>query len=200
MKGRGWVVLGLGVVGLLVAGIAWGLSRPYTFHGSLLDPAPAAPDFTLTDQHGEPFVLSEQRDVVVSIFFGYTYCPDVCPATLALFKQTREDLGPRAAQARFVFITIDPDRDTPERLREHLGRIDPTIVGLTGTLDELEPVWAAYGVYRAEQPGTGDAGPLFDHSARVYVVDRRGDLRLTFPFGFDVGQFTQDVSHLIQEN
>jgi protein SCO1/2 len=199
MKARGWVILALGVVVLVVAGIAWGLTRPYTFHGSLLDPAAPAPDFTLTDQNGEPFRLSDHHDRVVLIYFGYTHCPDVCPATLALFKQARERLGPQADGARFIFITIDPDRDTSERLREHLNRIDPVIVGLTGTLEELEPVWAAYGVYRLEQPGTGETGPLFDHSARVYVVDRHGELRLTFPFGFDVDEFTQDVSHLIQE-
>lgn len=195
-----FAILGLGLLAL-AATLATGCStRPYTFHGTVLDPASPAADFILTDQNGEPFVLSEQRDVVVLIFFGYTYCPDVCPATLALFTQTREDLGPLAGDARFVFITIDPDRDTPERLRAHLGRIDPAIVGLTGTLEELGSVWAAYGVYRAEQPGTGDAGPLFDHSARVYVVDRHGDLRLTFPFGFDADEFTQDVSNLIQED
>jgi len=199
MKGRWWVVLGLGMVGLLVALVAWESSRPYTFHGSLLDPASPAPDFTLTDQNGDPFRLSDQRDRVVLIFFGYTHCPDVCPATLALFKQTRELLGSLAEVAQFVFITIDPARDTSERLRQHLDRIDPTIIGLTGTMEDLEPVWAAYGVYRAEQPDPGGAGPLFDHTARVYVVDRQGDLRLSFPFGFDVGELSQDVSHLVAE-
>jgi protein SCO1/2 len=199
MKARGWVILALGVVVLVAAGIAGGCARPYTFHGSLLDPAAAAPDFALTDQDGEPFRLSDQRDRVVLLFFGYTHCPDVCPATLALFKQARERLGSQAEGADFVFITIDPDRDTSERLRDHLARIDPTIIGLSGTLEELEPVWAGYGVYRLEQPGTGETGPLFDHSARVYVVDRQGDLRLTYPFGFDVDEFAQDVSHLIQE-
>jgi protein SCO1/2 len=119
---------------------------------------------------------------------------------LALFRQVRDSLGDQARQARFVFVTIDPARDTPEHILEHLSRIDPEIVGLTGTEEELTPVWAAYGVYRSEQPSEGSAGPLFDHSARVYVVDRRGDLRVTFTFGATVDEIAEDVRHLIGES
>jgi protein SCO1/2 len=200
MKARGWVILALGVVVLVVAGIAGGCARPYTFHGSLLDPAAAAPDFALTDQNGEPFRLSDQRDRVVLLFFGYTHCPDVCPATLALFKQVRDSLGDQAQQARFVFVTIDPARDTPEHILEHLSRIDPEIVGLTGPEEELQPVWAAYGVYRAEQPSQGAAGALFDHSARVYVVDRGGSLRVSYTFGTTVDEIADDMRFLIGED
>jgi protein SCO1/2 len=200
MRARWLVVLGFVLLALAAALVLGSCARSYTFHGTLLDPASPAPDFTLTDQQGEPYRLSDQRGEVVLIFFGYTSCPDVCPATLALFKQAREQLGSLAEDARFLFITIDPARDTPQRMLEYLGRIDPTIIGLTGSEGELAPIWDAYGVYRAEQPGQGDAGPTFDHSARVYIVDRQGDLRLSFPFGFDVDELTQDVSHLIQEH
>ncbi len=172
---------------------------PYEFHGTLLDPASAAPDFTLTDQNGEPFHLGDQRGAVVLLFFGYTSCPDVCPATLALFKQTREALGDLASGARFVFVTIDPAHDSPERMREYLEQIDPTIFGLTGTEGELEPVWAAYGVYRLAQPAEGESESGFDHNARVYVIDRQGNLRLSYAFGFAVEDVTQDVGQLIGE-
>jgi len=199
MKTRWLVILVLGLLAVAAALVGGCSANPYTFHGTLLDPASPAPNFTLTDQHGEPFRLGDQREAIVLIFFGYTSCPDVCPATLALFKQTREELGPLAADARFVFITIDPARDTSERLRQHLEQIDPTIVGLTGTEDQLEPVWDAYGVYRDEQPAEGNFGPLFDHNARVYVVDRQGNLRLSYAFGFAVDEVVEDVGHLIGE-
>jgi protein SCO1/2 len=190
----------VGLLMMLVAAIGVGLfDTPYTFRGTLLEPASPAPDFLLTDQHGQPFRLSDQEGNVVAIFFGYTSCPDVCPATLALFKQVRESLGVSAEQARFVFITIDPARDTPDHILEHLTRIDPEIIGLTGFEEELEPVWAAYGVYRAEQPAQGATGALFDHSARVYVVDRGGNLRVSYTFGATVDEIADDMRYLIGE-
>jgi protein SCO1/2 len=198
---RGFVIMVVALLLMLVAAIGVGLfETPYTFRGSLLEPASPAPDFLLTDQHGQPFRLSDQEGNVVAIFFGYTSCPDVCPATLALFKQVRESLGPASGQTRFVFITIDPDRDTSEHILEHLNRIDPEIIGLTGPEEELQPVWAAYGVYRAEQPSQGAAGALFDHSARVYVVDRGGSLRVSYTFGTTVDEIADDLRFLIGED
>jgi protein SCO1/2 len=83
-------------------------SQAYTFRGSLIDPPMPAPDFTLNNQYGQPFRLSEQRGKLVLIFFGYTNCPDVCPSTLAQFRQVRTQLGTQAERVQFVFITVDP--------------------------------------------------------------------------------------------
>ena len=109
------VIAGIFVVAM-VAMVLFSQSagNEYHFQGSRIDPPIAAPDFTLTQANGEEFQLSEQRGKVVLIFFGYTFCPDVCPTTLAEYKVIHEELGEAAEQVEFVYITVDPERDTPE--------------------------------------------------------------------------------------
>src|SRR3972149_9089604 len=121
-------------------------ARPSVFQGSLIVPSVPAQDFTFTDQYGQPFELSDQQGKVILMFFGYTNCPDVCPLTLADFKQLKSQLGEAAEQVSFVFITVDPERDTQERIKEYLANFDPAIVGLTGEHHELEHIWQDYGV------------------------------------------------------
>ena len=173
-----------------------GPQREYTFQGSLIEPAVAAPYFELTDMNGQPFQLSQLADQVVVMFFGYTGCPDVCPVTLTEFLQIRSKLGQAADQVSFVFITVDPERDTTERMRKYLTNFDPEIIGLTGDRSDLEPVWADYGVYQAKVEGTSEENYLVDHSSRVYVIDRQGNLRLTYLFGTENQLITEDVRHL----
>lgn len=194
--------LGLGVIlGLALTLVAWQVrDRFYTYQGSLIDPPIPAADFQLTDQHGQHFRLSEQRGKVVLIFFGYIHCPDVCPVTLSEFKQIKQRLGDQAEKVRFVFITVDPERDSTEKVRAHMANFDPSIVGLTGERSELEAVWSSYGVYQ-EKVDTGSAtGYLVDHTARVYAIDRHGNWRLTYPFGMEVEKLEKDVAHLVRED
>lgn len=194
-------ILGLGVViGLALMLVSWQvLEGNYTYQGSLIDPPIPAADFTLTDQHGETFRLSDQRGKVVLIFFGYTHCPDVCPVTLSEYRQVKRQLGDQAEDIVFVFITVDPERDTPERLLAHLANFDPEFIGLTGEPADLERVWDAYGVYQ-EKVDTGSAGGyLVDHTARTYAIDRQGNWRLTYPFGMEVEKQVADVRHLLRE-
>ncbi len=171
----------------------------YRFRGSAIEPPVVAADFSLRDQHGQMFRLGDQRGQIVLMFFGYTSCPDVCPTTLAQFKQTRARLGDLADRVRFVFVTVDPQRDTSERMQKYLGVFDPNIVGLGGSEAELEPVWQAYGVYRKVQPGSSATGYLVDHSARVYLVDAQGNLRLTYAFGVQADDMAQDVRYLLRK-
>jgi protein SCO1/2 len=196
------LVLGGLIVVAAVVGI-WGetFSRAYTFRGSLIDPPTPAPNFTLNDQHGQPFRLSDQRGKLVLIFFGYTNCPDVCPITLAQFKQIRTQLDNQAEKVRFVFVTIDPQRDTPERMNLYLGAIDPNIVGLTGSQADLEPAWRDYGVYRQNQPlASGDDNlDAIEHSASMYLVDAQGNLRLTYPSGLTNDDLLQDIRYLLRK-
>lgn len=189
-----------GILGALFILVGWqALSGTYTFQGSLIDPPIPATDFELIDQNGQPFRLSEQQDKVVLIFFGYTNCPDVCPLTLSDFKQIKADLGDQASQVHFIFITVDPDRDSEERLKDHLANFDPTFIGLTGDRSDLETVWQAYGVYQAKQEFGSAAGYSVDHTTRTYVIDKQGNLRLTYPFEMERRAILEDVRHLILE-
>ena len=173
----------------------------YKFRGSVIDPPVPASDFSLKDQNGQAFQLSDQRGKIVLMFFGYTNCPDICPVTLAQFKQARAQLGHQADRVRFVFITVDPERDTAEKIKTYLGAIDPAIIGLGGSQAELEQVWRAFGVYRQKQPGQSqdDYADLLEHSSRVYLVDTQGNLHVTYPFGLVPDDVVQDVQYLLRK-
>ena len=175
------------------------LDQNYTYKGVLIDPPAPAADFALSDQYGQQFRLSEQRGEVVLIFFGYTYCPDVCPVTLAEYKQIKASLDDKAERVRFVFITVDPERDTRERVGEFVANFDPGIIGLTGDPATLETIWKDYGVYAEQHDLGSDAGYLFDHSARIYLIDPQGNWRLNYAYGMDANGIVQDILHLLRE-
>ena len=194
-------LLGLGIViGLAAVLVGWAFFRsPYQYQGSLFDPALPAPDFELGNQNGEPFRLSDQQGKVVLLFFGYTTCPDVCPVTLTEFRQVKQALGEQAGKVRFVLVTVDPERDTPQKLGTYVEQFDPAFTGLTGSQEALQKVYQDYGVYVAKVDSHTSAGYLVDHTARVYAVDKQGNLRLTYPFGMDVAKMSEDVAHLLAE-
>lgn len=201
IKIRSLLLLGLGVfLGVfLIARVSTQAGKPPAFQGSLIEPLTPAKDFLLYDQNGQAFRLSEQRGKVVLLFFGYTFCPDVCPPTLVAFQKIAEGLGEQASEVAFVFVTVDPDRDTPEQLKTHLALFSPDIIGLTGDPDSLSTVWADYYIQPAIEPGANTAGYMVEHTSRVYVIDRDGNLRLTFPFGLSAGAMLQDVQTLLDE-
>jgi protein SCO1 len=188
----------LGVAILLGLGITLGIGvlyRPYTYQGSYIDPPVQSSDFQLTDQNGQPYRLSSQRGKAVVMFFGYTNCPDICPVTLAELKQVKDKLGDQASQVAFVFVTVDPARDNVDRLRTYLANFDSGFTGLTGSQADLEAVWKAYGVYVAQ----GDAETM-EHNARIYAIDRQGNLRLTYTYDTGAGPITSDLTHLLSGN
>ncbi|MBT3391109.1 MAG: SCO family protein [Chloroflexi bacterium] len=201
MKIKLIVELGIGLlVGIVLVAIgAFVFKQPYTYQGSLIDPPAPTSDFTLKANGGTTFQLSEQHGKIVLLFFGYTRCPDVCPTTLYDFKQIKASLGEQADEIRFVFITVDPERDTIDLLGQFVTAFDSDFIALSGELDELQPVYAAYGVYRQKNDVGSAAGYLMDHTARVYVIDPNGNLRLTFPFGMAPEAMTEDIIHLLKE-
>ena len=171
----------------------------YAYQGVTIDPPAQAADFTLEDQNGKLFTLSEQRGNVVLIFFGYTNCPDVCPITLSEYKQIKSKLGPKAENVKFVFITVDPERDSVKRMQLYMKNFDAEFVALTSDRQTLEAVWEDYGVYQERQDVGSAAGYLVDHSARTYAIDTQGLWRINYPFGMEVEKIYQDIIHLLRE-
>ncbi len=193
-----------GIIGSVIAVLFLGITgfiyfnQPYHYQGTVLSSPHPAPDFVLTDQNGQPFRLSDLKGKVVLVYFGYTHCPDVCPATMAEFKQIKAQLGSQADQVRFLFVSVDPENDSPQVVAQFISRFDPSFVGLTGTRAELERVWSAYGVYQAKPA----AGPTLtpdqvEHSSYIYAIDPQGNLHEIFSSDVPVAGITQDVQHLM---
>ncbi|MFC2023374.1 SCO family protein [Chloroflexota bacterium] len=169
------------------------------FRTSALETPASVPDFVLTDQYGQPFRLSDQKDHVVLLFFGYTACPDVCPTTLATWRKVHEALGEQAKDVRFAFVTVDPERDTPERLGLHVNAFNPDFIGLTGTQEELTPVYEAFDVYFEKDTSSGSAlGYLVNHTATAFVVDQQGEWRLRVTYGTLPEDIVHDVRELLK--
>jgi protein SCO1 len=162
---------------------------------ALTVPRPAA-DFVLKTSDGAEFRLSQYQGKVVLLDFGYTFCPDICPTTLAELAQGRAQLGEAAKRVQVVFITVDPERDSPERLRSYTAVFDPTFIGLTGSAEQLAAVRQAYDVVAEKQvvPGTS-AAYLIAHSAYVYLIDPEGRLQQRFSFGTSM---IKDITEAIQ--
>ncbi|MFQ5650513.1 MAG: SCO family protein [bacterium] len=145
-----------------------------TLRGTTLPDMPFT-DFTLTDQNGNLFTLSDHKGKVILMFFGYTTCPDVCPLTLSTWRQVEEKLQDEAGEVEFVYITVDPQRDTQQKLQNHLAVFSQSFIGLTGTAEELDPVYRGYGVYREKQEiSESAAGYLMNHTSSMYFLDRNG--------------------------
>jgi len=142
---------------------------------------PTGGDFRLHSADG-PVDLSSFRGKVVLIYFGYTWCPDICPTNLAIIALALRELTPRERrQVQVLFVSVDPGRDTPERLRDYAAYFHPDILGVTGTDAELARAAALYGAaYRRSEQSDSAMGYIVDHSAYTYVVDPRGRLVATF--------------------
>jgi cytochrome oxidase Cu insertion factor (SCO1/SenC/PrrC family) len=147
-------------------------------------PAAAKPvggDFTLTDQNGKPFELSQLRGKIALLFFGYTLCPDACPATLARLTRTYALLGPELRdQVVTVFVSVDAGRDKPQTMKEYLDYFDINAVGLSGTKQQIDPIVAKYGArYEIVDAGSA-AGYLVNHSTDLYLIDQAGKVHQVF--------------------
>jgi protein SCO1 len=188
----GWAIAG---AVLILALVGFVLVQPYQLRGSTILPLTAAPEIALGD-----FRLSHQQGKVVVLAFGYTTCPDICPATLGEFKRLLAGLGKEAEDVEMVFVTVDPQRDTAERIQAYTAGFDTRIRGLSGSENELALVWQAYGVTRIIREVGSKAGYLVDHSTRMYVIDRAGNLRVTYAFGTPVEDLLSDLRFLVKES
>ncbi len=161
------------------------------FNGGVINPPWPAPDIQLTDHNGNQFKLTDFRGKLVLIFFGYTNCPNECPATMAHLKLALEALGDGAKDIQVVMVTTDPVRDTPQALKDFLAHFNPTFLGIPGTQDQLEKVWKAYGVTVLDGGET--------HSSFTYVVDKQGNIRETFNPDTTSDEMAADLQILLKE-
>jgi protein SCO1 len=188
------------LVGAVAAGVVL-FSKPDSFRGTTYaEPYPVAPEIALTRAAGTDFHLSEMRGKIVALFFGYTSCPDVCPTTMAELDQALGELGERSDQVQVLFVTVDPQRDTPERVQEYVDHFNPNFIGLSGSESELAEVWNDYGVFRQVVDSTSAAGYLVDHTARVTLIDQQGNLRISFPFDTPVEDVVHDLNLLLRSS
>jgi protein SCO1/2 len=170
------------------------------FYGTEIDSPEPASDFSLTSHSGERVSLSDFDEKVLLLYFGYTYCPDVCPATLSqLAKATGELTAEEQDQVQIAMITVDPERDTKALMADYMGHFDPAFLGLTGTEEEIEAAADAYGVYYEKQAGGPDTDYLVNHTASVFVIDKEGNLRLLYPFNTPGENIASDLRHLVKE-
>lgn len=166
-------------------------------HGILLDATSEPADFTLNSSLGRPVSLADYRGKHTLLYFGYTFCPDVCPTTLADLRMMMTALGDKAQDVQVLFVSVDPERDTPERLAAYLTYFDPSFVGLTGTPQEIEPIASKFGIFYQKHEADSAANYLVDHTSVVVVVDPEGRPRLVFPHGTSGEQMAEDMGKLI---
>jgi len=145
----------------------------------------------LTDHAGRPRSLADFRGKVVALFFGYTHCPDVCPTTMDDLAKAVRLLGDRRGQVQVLFVTLDPERDTPQVLAQYVPSFDPDFLGLYGDAETTAQVAREFKVFYQKQASGGRSGYTIDHSAGVYVFDKKGELRVYLSHG----QRPEDIAH-----
>lgn len=160
------------------------------------DPEPAAA-LVFTDAEGTAFDLAAQKGAVVLVYFGYTHCPDVCPTTLSDWASAKRALGEKAERVRFVFVSVDPGRDSPELALAYARQFDASFVGVTGTDAELETLKTAWRIaaYPEGDPRTRDY--TVAHPAHTYVVDTQGRLRVLYEPGVRGEELAEDIRKLL---
>jgi len=186
------VTIGLAVV--------FSLFQEHTFAGTVYENPKPAPQIILEGSNFVRFDLQEYKGKVLLIFFGYTSCPDVCPSTLSDMKLIVNELGEKSERVQVIFITVDPERDTIEKLNDYMSLFNPRFLGLSGTDEELVKVWGDYGVFReVDTSSQSAAGYLVNHSSRIYLIDQNGRLLITYSFGTSPESISKDVEYILKQ-
>jgi protein SCO1/2 len=168
-------VLGAAPVAAVLA--ACGNDAP-AFKGSSIAGTHLGKDVAMIDQDGRPRKISEFAGKVLVVFFGYTQCPDVCPTSLAALAQVMQALGPDAARVQVVMISVDPERDTPDVMKQYVTTFNPGFVGLTGNAAQVKRAAASFKAYYAKVPTKDGKDYSMDHSAAFYLLDRNGEAQV----------------------
>jgi protein SCO1/2 len=186
---------------VIILGLAVGVYffRPHTFHGTVIQSPQPSFDFTLKSADGD-VSLSDYRGKMVLIYFGYTYCPDICPATLANVAQAIRSMSEsQAKDIQLIMVSLDPARDTPDKLKEYVAHFHPSFIGVTGSDEELAEVASLYGIFYEKHEADAKGNYLIDHTATLLVIDREGYLKLVFPFGVTVEEIADDLKYMLRQ-
>ncbi len=159
-----------------------------------------ARELSLTDPDGRVRSLAEFKGRIVVVFFGFTQCPDVCPTTLLELAEAKKALGADGARVQGIFVTVDPERDTPELLKAYVGNFGADFLALRGTLDETRAVAKQFKVYFSKVPGKTEGSYSVDHTAGSFVFDTQGRVRLFTRYGSGTAALVQDLKTLLAQS
>lgn len=173
------------------------LQRPSPFQLIDITGAEYARSFSLPDQNGVVRTLEDFRGEVAVVFFGFTQCPDVCPTTMTEIAEAKKMMGAQGKRLRAVFVTLDPERDTPQVLKAYLANFDPDAIGLRPSPQQLPSVTSEFKIYAKKNPGTTPASYTLDHTAASYVYDPQGRLRLYARYGTGAAALAADAQRLL---
>lgn len=189
-----------GVLLLVVSACGPAPAPKSPFKSTDITGATFARDFQLTDHNLKRRSLNDFKGKVVMLFFGYTHCPDVCPTTLAEFATALKKLGADADKVQVLFVTLDPERDTPALLAQYVPAFYPSFLGLFGSDAETKTVAQEFKiVYQKNTPENAQAGYTLDHSAGSFVFDQSGKVRLLVPYGLRGDFIAEDLKILLRE-
>ena len=158
-------------------------------------------DFTLTDSEGKPFALSSLKGKVVVLSFGYTHCPDICPTELLTYNDTLKQLGDEAKNVAVVFVSVDPDRDTPDLMKQYVKQFNPAFIGLTDTQggNEIALAKQQWRIISAKADIKSEKLYNVDHSSGTYLLDKQGNAAYFERFGAEAPQIAADIKKLLAE-
>ncbi|RYX92035.1 MAG: SCO family protein [Comamonadaceae bacterium] len=159
-----------------------------------------ARDFQLTDHNGQARSIKDFKGKVVVVFFGFTQCPDVCPTSMAELAEVKKQLGKDGDRLQGLFVTVDPERDTPPVLKAYMANFDPTFLALRGTPEQLAEVAKNFKIYYKKVDGKTPGSYTMDHSAGSYVYDTQGNVRLYTRYGSGAQALASDVSLLLKQS
>ena len=187
----------LAVAALACSLLACTPAETLSFKGTDISTADFGQPFTLTGQDGKPHSLADYQGTAVALFFGYTHCPDICPTTMLEYQQVMKLLGKDADRVQVLFVSIDPQRDTPPVLAGYVPFFDKRFMGLTGSPAQVQAVASQYKIV-AQRQARKDGGYTMDHSAGSYLFDTRGQLRVYVPYGTPSADIAHDLQQLLR--
>lgn len=195
---RNAIILAAVLAVVAAAALAGWWFRPQPLHGTELVAGDPLPDFTMKASSGGTVSLSDFRGKWVMLYFGYTFCPDVCPTTLGDMALAYGLLGQRAERVQGILVSLDPARDTPEKMAAYLSYFEPTFIGMSGEQAEVDEAATRYGIFYERRAGGGPNDYFIDHTSSLLLLDPQGRLRVMYPYGVAPEDIAADIEYLMR--